>query len=520
VVGPDKQSTVYRMRFKPQEHKFSAGSGAIDPATKEGVNIVTVDDAGIIDIKRGRARDNDPLPRALIPGGPLPSEAQRVAIGELAEWVADHAIDAPGPYRAVRDLILRQSPRHVGAIPGRPLRRGDETTLDTAYRLAITLDGGCLAIQGPPGAGKTYTGARMIVALLKEGRRVGITATTNSAIGNLLSEVVKAAAEVDFDLNAMQRSEIDPALAPAGVQYESKSDKVEATLTSGAVQLAAGTAWLWCRAGMRESVDVLVIDEAGQMSLADAAAAGTAARNLVLLGDPQQLPQPRQGAHPDGAGASALEHLLGEHATIPDDLGLFLDCTWRMHPAVCAYISEIAYEDRLESAPGLDGQSVAGAAGVWFVPVQSEGCSTRSSAEAEAVARLIDDLVGTEWTDRERVTRPLELEDIIVIAPYNAHVAEIGKFVPAGTRVGTVDKFQGQEGAVAIYSMASSSADEAPRGMNFLYDLHRLNVAVSRARARAYIVASPELLHVLCHTPEQLKLANTLCRYVEVATAT
>lgn len=517
VVGPSKRSTVYRLRFTPQEHKFSAGSAAVDPASEDTVTIVAVDDAGVIDIKRGTAKANEPLPRALIPGGPLPSEAQRVAIEEIADWVANNGIDAPGSYGAVRDLILRRPPRHQGAVPGESLRRAGEDPLDAACRLALSLNGGCLAIQGPPGAGKTYTGARMILALLKEGRRVGIAATTNNAIGNLVLEVVNAAADIGFELNAMQRSDVDPALAPPGVQYEQTSAIVEVALTSGAVQLAAGTAWLWCRAGMREAVDVLVIDEAGQMSLADAVAAGTAAHNIVLLGDPQQLPQPRQGAHPEGAGASALEHLLGEHATIPDDLGLFLDCTWRMHPAVCAYISEIAYEDRLEPAAGLDGQSVDGAAGVWFVPVVHKGCSTRSSAEAAAVAELIGGLVGTPWTNRHGNTRPLELVDIIVIAPYNAHVAEIRKCVPKGTRVGTVDKFQGQEGAVAIYSMASSSAADAPRGMNFLYDLHRLNVAVSRARARAYVVASPELLDVLCHTPEQLKLANALCRYVEVA---
>ena len=213
--------------------------------------------------------------------------------------------------------------------------------------------------------------------------------------------------------------------------------------------------------GYATLVDVLVIDEAGQMSLADVTAVGTAARNLVLLGDPQQLAQPSQGSHPIGAEVSALQHLLGEHATIPDDRGLFLDLTYRMHPSVCTYISEIAYDDRLESAPDRDRQIVDGAAGVWFVPVRHDGDSTRSDAEAEAVAELVDQLVGTPWTDHDGVTRPLRLDDIIVIAPYNAHVAMIKTRLPAGTRVGTVDKFQGREGAVAIYSTASSSAEEA-----------------------------------------------------------
>jgi predicted RecB family nuclease len=516
-IGPVKKSTLYRMRFEPQEHKFSAGSEVIDPATGGGATIVTIDERGTLELKRGNKQAGDPLPRALIPGGPLNNEAQRVAIGEIGAWVADHGLDTAGPYQAMRDLLLRRPPRYSGAVPKAPLRTADEHALDTARRIALALDGGCLAIQGPPGAGKTYTGARMIVALLKEGKRVGITATTHSAIGNLMSAVVDAAAEVGVVVNGMQRTEADQSAAPPGVEYGKKSKKVEAALLDGKVQLVAGTPWLWARPGLRESVDVLFIDEAGQMSLADAAPVGTAARNLVLLGDPQQLAQVSQGSHPDGAEASALEHLLGDHDTIPADRGIFLDLTWRMHPSVCAYVSEIAYEDRLESAPGLERQLVDGSAGLWFVPVHHEGDTTRSEAEAEAVAELIDQLLGTAWTDHEGRTRPLALDDIIVIAPYNRHVAMIKAQTPDGTRVGTVDKFQGREGAVAIYSMASSSAEDAPRGMNFLYDLNRLNVAVSRARSRAYIVASPELLRVLCHTPEQLYLANALCRYAQVA---
>jgi uncharacterized protein len=519
TLDPIKRSTVYRMRFEPQEHKFSVGSKPLDPATgTEAGTIVAIDEAGILEFKRGCARDADPLPRAFITGKPVPNDAQRAAIAEIAAWVAANGLDGPGPYQAVRDLLLRRRPRYPGAQAGQPLRNDKEEAVDTACRLVLALDGGCLAIQGPPGAGKTFTGAHMIVDLLDKGRRVGITAMTHSAIGNLLAEVASLAAKAGVELNAMQKADTEQGVAASGVQLENDPAKVETALLNGDVQLVAGTSWLWARAGLRESVDVLVIDEAGQMSLADVAAVGTAAHNLVLLGDPQQLAQPLQGSHPDGAEASALEHLLGEHDTIPADRGLFLDLTHRMHPAVCAYISEIAYEDRLASAPGLDRQTVDGAAGVWFLPVQHDGDNTRSVAEAEAVAGLIGELVGTAWTDRHGVTRPLDLRDIIVIAPYNAHVAMIKSRVPDGTTVGTVDKFQGQEGAAAIYSMASSTAEEAPRGMNFLYDLHRLNVAVSRARARAYIVASPELLRVLCHTPDQLHLANALCRYVEYAT--
>jgi uncharacterized protein len=189
-----------------------------------------------------------------------------------------------------------------------------------------------------------------------------------------------------------------------------------------------------------------------------------------------------------------------------------------MHPDVCAFISAIAYEGRLHSEPHLQKQSVDGSAGLWWVPVSHHGNTVKSTKEAEAVVALVDELIGSSWTDEKGYERPLAPSDLIVVAPYNAHVAGIRQRLGrTDVAVGTVDKFQGREGAVAIYSMASSSADDAPRGMSFLYDLHRLNVAVSRAKARAYIVASPQLVRVLCKTPKQIRLANALCAYVEMA---
>lgn len=510
-VGPDKQSLVYEFRFEAQDHKFSAGAQPVDPATGSGAGTIVDIGDDWLTLKRAARRAADPFPRALMPGGPYDTAAQRAAIFAVAEWVADHGLDAPGPYQAVRDLLLRNPPRGVAFA-------ADEPSLDAARRTVLELGGGCLAVQGPPGAGKTFTGARMIVALLEAGRRVGVAATTHSAITNLLDAVSDAAREAGLELRAIQKADEDKCSTAPGVSCASSPDTAEVGLASGDYQLAAGTAWLWSREGMREAVDVLVIDEAGQMALADVVAVGTAARNLVLLGDPQQLAQPSQGSHPDGAGASSLEHLLGEHETIPPDLGLFLDTTWRMHPDVCAFVSEIAYEDRLCSETHLALQSADGRAGLWWVPVEHEGSAVKSPAEAATVARLVDDLIGTPWVDEHGASRHLTARDLIIVAPYNAHVAEIrSQLGQPDVPVGTVDKFQGREGAVAIYSMASSSVDDAPRGMAFLYDLHRFNVAVSRARARAFVVASPELLRVLCHTRGQIRLANALCRYVELA---
>jgi uncharacterized protein len=518
-LGRDKQSLRYRLRFPVQEHKFSAGASPHIPGTGGSAGTIeAIDDTTLI-LRRAVGRRDEPLPHSLMPGGALQTNAQRAALADVANWVLDHEIDADGPYRAVRDLLLRRAPRLAGASDTEPLRHDGEPSLDAACRIVGALERGYLAVQGPPGTGKTHTGAHMIVALLDAGKRVGITATTHNAITGLLAKVVEVAGKAGVAVDAIQKPDDGGGLVHDDVRIEKVAGVVEAAIVGGDVNLAAGTAWLWARPGLRESVDVLFVDEAGQMSLADTVAVGTAARNLVLLGDPQQLAQVSQGAHPVGAGASALEHVLGDHDTIPDDLGLFIDQTWRMHPSVCRFVSEIAYDDRLTSVSGAAGQSVDDASGLWLVEVAHSGDATGSPDEAAAVAALFSRLLGRTWINEEGQECTVSLRDLLVVAPYNAHVAELRAALPDGARVGTVDKFQGQEGAVAIYSTASSSVDDAPRGLSFLYDLHRLNVAVSRARARAYIVASPELLRANCRSPRELQLANALCRYAELATA-
>ena len=293
-------------------------------------------------------------------------------------------------------------------------------------------------------------------------------------------------------------------------------------LSGGSANLVGGTAWLWAREDMQGLVDVLVIDEAGQFSLANAVAVSSAARSMVLLGDPQQLTQPTQAVHPDGAGISALDHLLDGRDTIPADRGVFLDRTYRMHPAITAFVSQTSYDGRLASVGGLGAQRIQApgllsGSGLRWVPVTHQGNTSASDQEADVVAALVRDLCKGSWLDSGGVEQRLSLDDVLVVAPYNRQVARLLGTLPAGARVGTVDKFQGQQAPVVIYSTASSSAAQAPRGVDFLYDLHRLNVAVSRARALTAIVASPDLLDAEVHTPEQLRAVNALCLYVEQA---
>jgi len=275
---------------------------------------------------------------------------------------------------------------------------------------------------------------------------------------------------------------------------------------------------------MANSVDVLFLDEAGQMSLANTLAIAQAATTLVLLGDPQQLDQPQRGVHPPGAEVSALGHLLNGRATIRGDQGLFLSETRRLHPDICAFTSEAFYDGRLFSRPEnanqrLNSKGPIDGTGLRFAPVEHSANQNESPEEVERIAALIGHLLqnGATWTNKQNETFPLRPEDVLVVAPYNAQVAALAERLPAGTKVGTVDKFQGQEAPVVFYSMATSTPEDAPRGMEFLYSLNRLNVAVSRARCVAVLVASPALFKVECRTPRQIELANAFCRYLEMA---
>ena len=518
IVGHEKRSLIHRYRFPHQEHGLKIDDQPHDPQTgKAAGTIVAIDDAsGTIDLKRGSG-SSVPHPGALIPNDIIGDKEQRASLRRVARAVLDSGLGDDATFRAAADLLMRRAPR-VG------LEFGDESLLDVARRLVHTIDRSILPVQGPPGAGKTFTGARMIVEALKAGKRVGITAMSHKVICNLLDEVSRAAREEIFALRGIQKAKEGDGCGSREIRVTNDNADVLKALQSGEAHLAAGTAWLWSREDMIRSVDLLFIDEAGQFSLADALAVAPAANSLVLLGDPKQLDRPQQGSHPPGADVSALSHLLGEHATMPPERGLFLGETWRLHPEICLFTSELFYDRRLRSRAGREMQRVIGpdplnGSGLRFVPVEHEGNVSESPEEIEVVARLIEDALDARatWVNEKGEERPLRLADILVVAPYNAQVAAIAQRLPAGARVGTVDKFQGQQAAIVIYSMATSSAEEAPRGMEFLFSPNRLNVATSRAQALAVIVANPSLFEPDCRTPEQMRLANAFCRFAELA---
>jgi uncharacterized protein len=520
-----------RYRFEPQDHGFDPGDAALDKATGRAAGtIVAIDDVGgIVTLKRSR-NSEWPHPLALIPTTPIESRAQRSAMLRVADAVLVDGVAGDGPYRAVRDLLLRLPPRRRNGL-GEPLPASGEDVLVTARRLARELDHGTLPIQGPPGTGKTYSGARMILEMVGAGKRVAITAQSHKTISNLLEAVMDAAREERVRVRAVQKAGVDDAHVGhlEGVIRVDDNAAVEAALAARTADVVAGTPWLFARQELDTAFDVLVVDEAGQMSLANTVAIGTCARSIVLIGDPNQLPMVIQGVHPGGAGASALEHLVGHATTVPADRGLFLATTRRLHPDVNAFISPAFYEGLLETHPDTERQVVDGndpvlsGSGIRWVPTAHSGNGPRSREEAKVVADVVARLVELTWHDSDGTVQPITIDDVIVIAPYNAQVAEIQAALERriGQRgnVGTVDRFQGREGVVAVYSMASSSREDAPRDMSFLYLRNRLNVAISRARCVAVLVASPTLLEAGCRTPEQMHMVDAMCRFVETAAA-
>ncbi|HEX5824239.1 MAG TPA: ATP-binding protein, partial [Candidatus Limnocylindrales bacterium] len=534
VDEPRNGKQTWRYTFPPQD--FDLGRGYVhDPAQKQarpndspfkwqvGDGAAADVAAGTVDFRRSL---DEPHPRAIVPLDWVRTTELQASLIEIGEWVSSNGIDAEGPFQAARELLLRRPPR-AGQAPGDPLGRLGEADLEGARRLALALDRSTLPIQGPPGSGKTYSGARMILTLLDEGKRVGITGTSHKVIGNLLRAVLKAAEdEPGIDVRPVQRGDKDQVLDDERVTRGKDPGDVREQLADGRANLAAGTPWLWASSKMAGAVDVLFVDEAGQISLANVIAVSRATNSLVLLGDPQQLDQPMRGTHPPGADQSALAHVLSGQATMPADRGLFLETTWRLHPELCRFTSEVFYDDRLAPEPHLivqrvdaPGAALGGSVGPRLLGTPTVGADSESPDEADEIARVARSIVeaGATWVNEKGEQQPVTWEEVLIVAPYNAQVGAIKRRLPTEARVGTVDKFQGQEAPISIYSMTTSSPELAPRGMDFLYSRHRLNVATSRARCITIVAAAPDLLRVRARTPKQMRLANALCRFAEVA---
>lgn len=439
------------------------------------------------------------LPIALTPPRPIPTPKQRAAILEWGEQVAASATPIADP---ALDLLRREPPRVRGG-----LLAADAAT--PAERIVHALEGmhrSYLAVQGPPGSGKTYVGATVLRALAERGWRIGVVAQSHDVVEHLLQQAIDLGVPAD---RVGKRPKSGATTVP-GTALETRD--VAGFLARGGGRIVGGTAWTFANADQvpRHALDLLVIDEAGQFSLANTIACSVAADRLLLLGDPQQLPQVSQGTHPEPIDRSALGWLSGDDHVLPDRFGVFLAQSWRMHPVLCEAVSALSYDRQLTSAPVAAARRLAGSPGVHAVPVDHVGNGVESPEEAVEVVRIVRDQLGREWLDPSRSDepRPLTAADVIVVAPYNAQVSLLRRALDAAgleaTRVGTVDRFQGQEAVVAIMSTTASSADDAPRGPEFALDRNRMNVAISRAQWSSYVVFSPRIADALPYKADGL----------------
>ena len=520
-----KAAPLQRYSFPPQDLDARPRDDIYDG---EGNKIGTVDEvnyaARTIDIKK-MVLTADTHPTAVVFHNRVPSDVLREALMRLGGAVLTRGLSPGNPFRAAMALLLRQPPALEGA--GSSLQRPGETTVEAACRIALSLDGNVLAIQGPPGTGKTYTGAHIICTLVNAGLKVGVTAVSHKVIVNLLEAAAEQACKTGLSMRIVHR-QTGKYEGEWEIERKSNYGEIRSGLANGSIDVLGATAWCWARPDFGQSVDVLIVDEAGQMALSNVLATAPAGRSLVLLGDPQQLEQPLQSSHPEGSEVSALYHLLAGEQTMPADKGLFLAETYRLHPDIAQFTSEIYYEGRVEARPELEQQAIVAnggamspftGSGLIYVPVLHTGSQARSLEEVEVVQKIVDDLTNRCcWRDKEGSINPLTVKDILIVAPYNAQVSVLVEAMPLlAERIGTVDRFQGQEAPVVIYSMTSSNPDEAPRGMEFLYNRFRFNVATSRARALCILVGSPDLFRPECRTPHQMKMANGFCRYLELA---
>jgi uncharacterized protein len=518
------RSVVYTYIAPEQETKLSTGDACRRCDNGEGVGAIEFDEVTRrVRIKIGQHKPAPPPVLSIGPQGPIDSAVIAAAIRRFA----DSLLSGQGTYPAVEQFLTREVPRLRGRDAGSPVVEDGKELVQASIQAAKLLDNSYLYVQGPPGAGKTYTGSRMIAALLAEGHRVGVMSNSHKAINHLMAGALRATREAGIQVRAVKKA----TSANQETKLQEEGLVVHNVYTNDDVwadqecDLIGGTAWLFCDPAADRTLDYLFVDEAGQVALANLVAAGTCARNLVLLGDQMQLGQPVQGVHPGRSGDSALDYLLDGAATIAPDRGIFLATTWRLHPDICSFISDAVYDGRLlPEEQNANRRLVLGPgarpelkpAGIVHVPIFHEGCSQSSLEEARLVRKLYDSALTQKYTDKAGQQHPISAQDILVVAPYNAQVNLLRRNLPADARVGTVDKFQGQEAAIVIVSMTTSSEQDLPRNIEFLYSRNRLNVAVSRAMCLALVIANPALTTIGCRTPEQMALVNTLCWLAEV----
>ena len=471
-------------------------------------------------------QDNLPACMTIVPDEHVSADAIAKALEEVVRQYEGNKLSQC----AILDFLKRSHPRIKGRAQGKcagPIITDLSQTLVQLIDAVLNLDGSYLTIQGPPGAGKTYSGKHVIAELIKRGLKVGISSNSHKAINNLLLATAEYCADQNIEGHFFCAKDTDPELTEQGVTIMKSGSEVPKKVQPACV--IGTTAWGFSRDDMVGELDYLFIDEAGQVSVANLIAMSRSTKNIVIMGDQMQLGQPTQGTHPSETGLSILDYLLKGMPTIPDNMGVFLGTTYRMHSKVNDFISGAVYEGKLHSHPANDQQviflseqatEIDREAGIAFLPVEHSGNTQSSEEEIEKIVEVTRQLLTCMYQNKAGEVKPVSFEQILYVAPYNHQVTLLRQALvslPGGenAKVGSVDKFQGQESPIVFYSLCASDPSETPRGMEFIYDVHRLNVAISRAQSLAIVVGNPTLKSVAASKPSQMKLINMMARLLD-----
>ena len=518
---------IYSYRFNDQNYKQKEGKSAFDAHQIKGLGTIysieeNFPDKNIVKILVSKKGKNIEMPSLLTLGNTMPPQVHQHDQA-LNKFLEDYILNNGENYKSIMDMLERKEPDIKNIKSGSTLIEENKDLITQSIEIVKNLNNSYLTIQGPPGTGKTYTSAKIIIELMKAGKKVGVTSNSHEAIKTLLIAIEQQAVDQNYEFSGMRKSK-------SSDKHEWKFIRNVTTgkpLNMDSYSLFAGTSWFFVDPRMNKTLDYLFIDEAGQVALGTTIANATSADNLVLIGDQMQLSQPMRAKHEGYARMSSLDFILEDDDTISTDKGVFLNVTRRLNKKICNYISTSFYDSRLTSDPITETRSVnlkldpIKDEGLFYVPIDHNGCSQRSDEEADLVEKVFNKIVNKEYKSKN-ITGKISAKDIMVVAPYNAQANNIRerlkKKFKDDVRVGTIDLFQGQEAKVVLISMTTSDVESLPRHKDFFFSRNRLNVAISRAECVAIIIFNENLLLASASNIKEMKLINSFCKLLEFKT--
>ena len=555
----DKLSQLFKYKFQKQDYKLKEGDTGYDilgtttrtPPDKKttGFSIKKITEVGgdeylTLKVGKGIIKRIGSMPNQLTlgPGKPFATYDQQKALNRYLSSILDKKEE--NKYKCINDFLNAEFPDITGIKKGENLINEKEDFVDQTVRVIQNLQSSCLAIQGPPGTGKTWISAKVIIELLKQGKKIGISSNSHKAINNLLKQIEDIAVKEKFEFKGIKKCSPDKETGKIKEDhiFNGKTEMIHNTTSnisgSSDHSLFAGTLWYFSYTGSKkgeekppifdQSLDYMFIDEAGQVSLAGAIVLGVTSKNLILIGDQMQLANPIKGVHAGNSGKSCLEFLLQNNDTIPLNKGIFLKETRRLNKKICKFISERFYESRLKPHEIAEKRKVHSKVkdfeneGIFYIPIDHQGCSTSSDEEAKKIKVIYDQILESKYVEEDdkgkKISGLIKHDNIMTIAPFNVQVGRLIKELGEKAKVGTIDKFQGQEAKVVFISFTSSDPENLPRHKDWFFSRNRLNVAISRSQSIAIVIFNPNLLLTACKKIDEMKLVNNFCKLIKFKT--